>query len=65
MVSPSRILITERKEGPLVPLPRSSIGPSNPVPPFVVGAAIGWGIFCATIYCREENGGGRRVRGED
>ena len=26
MVSPSRILITERKEGRLVPLPRSSIG---------------------------------------
>ena len=43
---------------------------SNPVPPFVVGAAIGWGIFCATTYCREHNreganrqGGGRRLGG--
>jgi hypothetical protein len=34
---------------------------SNPVPPFAVGAAIGWGIFCATTYCREHEGGGRRV----
>ena len=38
---------------------------SNPVPPFVVGAAIGWGIFCAATYCRDHEGGGRRVRGED
>lgn len=33
---------------------------SNPVPPFVVGAAIGWGIFCAATYCRD-HGGGRGV----
>ena len=36
---------------------------SNPVPPFVVGAAIGWGIFCAATYCRDHEGGGRRFRG--
>ena len=36
---------------------------SNPVPPFVVGAAIGWGIFCAAKYCREDNGEGRNGQG--
>ena len=42
---------------------------SNPVPPFAVGAAIGWGIFCATTYCRDHNPeganrqGGRRFGG--
>jgi hypothetical protein len=36
---------------------------SNPVPPFAITAAIGWGIFCATTYCRDHHeGGGRRVR---
>ena len=38
---------------------------NNPVPPFAISAAIGWGIFCATIYCRDHEGGGRRVRRED
>ena len=36
---------------------------SNPVPPVVVGAAIGWGIFCATKYCREDNGEGPNGQG--
>ena len=36
---------------------------SNPVPPFAVAAAIGWGIFCATTYCRDHHeGGGRHAR---
>jgi hypothetical protein len=32
----------------------------NPVVPFAITAAIGWGIFCATVYCRDEGGRGRR-----
>ena len=36
---------------------------SDPVVPFAVGAAIGWGIFCATTYCRDHHeGGGRHAR---
>jgi hypothetical protein len=38
---------------------------SNPVVPFAVGAAIGWGIFCAATYCRDHEGGGRRARFEE
>ena len=30
---------------------------SNPVVPFAVGAAIGWGIFCAAEFCRDHNEG--------
>ena len=30
---------------------------SNPVVPFAIGAAIGWGIFCAAKYCRDHEGG--------
>jgi hypothetical protein len=33
----------------------------NPVVPFAIGAAIGWGIFCATVYCRDHGGGGRQL----
>ncbi len=36
---------------------------SNPVPPAIVGAAIGWGIFCAAKYCREDNSGGANGQG--
>jgi hypothetical protein len=42
---------------------------SNPLVPFTITAAVGWGIFCATIYCRDQNGegasrqGGRRLGG--
>jgi len=36
---------------------------SNPVPPAIVGAAIGWGIFCAAKYCREDNPGGANGQG--
>jgi hypothetical protein len=39
---------------------------SNPVIPFATGAAIGWGIFCATTYCRDHNdNGGRRSSRKD
>ncbi len=35
---------------------------NDPVLPFTVSAAIGWGIFCAATYCRDHNhGGGRPV----
>lgn len=30
---------------------------STPVP-FAIGAAIGWGIFCAAEFCQDHNGGG-------
>ena len=30
---------------------------SNPLLPFGVTAAVGWGIFCATTYCRDHGGG--------
>jgi len=30
---------------------------NNPVLPFTVSAAIGWGIFCAATYCRDHNHG--------
>ena len=33
---------------------------SNPLLPFAATAAIGWGIFCAVEYCRDDDGG-RRV----
>jgi hypothetical protein len=32
---------------------------SNPVVPFAITATIGAGIFCATIACRDEDGGRR------
>jgi len=32
---------------------------NGPVLPFAATAAVGWGIFCATTYCREHHGGGR------
>lgn len=40
---------------------------NTPVP-FAIGAAIGWGIFCAADYCRDRNEGangqgGRRLGG--
>ena len=34
----------------------------NPLVPFGVTAAVGWGIFCAATYCRDEGGGGGRGR---
>ena len=33
---------------------------NNPLVPFAIGGAIGWGIFCAVEYCRDDDGG-RRV----
>jgi hypothetical protein len=33
---------------------------SNGLVPFGITAAVGWGIFCAATYCRDEGGGGRR-----
>ena len=33
---------------------------SNPIYPFATSAAIGWGIFCAATYCRDDDGGGGR-----
>jgi hypothetical protein len=37
---------------------------SNPLVPFGVTAAVGWGIFCGATYCRDDddNGGGGRRR---
>ena len=34
---------------------------NTPVP-FAIGAAVGWGIFCATTYCRDHNDEGRSRR---
>ena len=33
---------------------------NNPLVPFAIGGAIGWWIFCAVEYCRDDDGG-RRV----
>jgi hypothetical protein len=33
---------------------------TNPLLPFAVTAAVGWGIFCAATYCRDHNHGGGR-----
>lgn len=30
---------------------------SNPLVPFGITAAVGWGIFCAATYCQDEGGG--------
>jgi hypothetical protein len=29
----------------------------NPLVPFTITAGIGWGIFCAAVYCRDDGGG--------
>ena len=31
---------------------------NNPLVPFAIGGAIGWGIFRAVEYCRDDDGGG-------
>jgi len=44
----------------LVEVPPEKTFFTDPILPFAATAAVGWGVFCATTYCRDHHHGGAR-----